>query len=350
MFTFVQTAALPSASTRAACICGARVRAVRAAAPPSVAIRWAPLRACDAAATPPPAEAEDKFVDAVVEDTPIEPGSISTADDTVAEVATTTEMATAAVEVESKDEMDERREKRKRRRRREVTLPLEKMEVGMELEGVVKSVTSYGAFVGDMGTPTDGLLHVSQLAAGFVENVTDVVQVGNKVKVRVTEVNLEKGNFSLSMKPVGGGEQKRSGGSADARRAKWEAFSFDPAVFVDARVTSITDFGGFCQLIDAEGNPSAAVPTDGLVHISELSEGRVNSVAEILSVGQQVKVRVVNVDPKRNRISLSMREPREGGESGDRNVSAGVDASNSKQPVLKTAFELAFERAGIKPQ
>lgn len=252
------------------------------------------------------------------------------------------------------------RDKRKRRRtrKRDVTLPLEDIVVGSELEGVVRSVTDYGAFVGEMGTPTDGLLHVSQLTAGFVENVTDIVNVGDKIKVRVLGVDIEKGNFSLTLKtPEQLSEDKRGprdvsaggkGGGKDSRREeldkKWREFKFEREAFVDAKVTSITDFGAFCQLVDENGEGLASAPTEGLIHISELSVERVNNVSDVVELGQNVKVRVTSTDRKRNRISMSLKPFVEQTE-GRPDVSKDIAEANSNQPTFKTTFELAFERA-----
>lgn len=315
---------------------------------------------------PAPVEEEAPVVESAIEEPVAEAAAEEPAEETTQVVA---EESTPVV-AEDKAPEEGERPKRKRRRQKEVTLPLEKMEVGMELEGVVKTVTNYGAFVGDMGTPTDGLLHVSQLAAGFVQNVTDVVQVGSKVKVRVTEINLEKKNFSLSMKPLnadgspmreGGGSGGAKGDSRKSKTAKWEAFKHDENVFIDARVSTITDFGAFCQLLNEDLSNNDMAPTDGLVHISELSEGRVNAVSDVVEVGQIVKVRIVGVDRKRSRISLSMREvgsegsgSRDNNSRGERGGSSGkeltaeIKASNDAQPTFKTSFELAFERAGLK--
>lgn len=364
-FTFVPALALPSGAPRSAWVCGAR--AVRPAQLPVAArLSFAPRCAAEAPEVAVPEPAAEEVPDVVEIPTevevPAEPEivaeaapEVEVADDAAKEV-----VADAAPEVvagssteaaPTKEAPKGERRKRRRRREVEVTLPFDQMTIGMELEGVVKSITSYGAFVGDMGTPTDGLMHVSQLAAGFVENVTDVVQVGSKVKVRVVDIDAVKGNFSLSMKPLpvpgeeparGGG---RGGGRGEARAAaaaKWSAFKFDPKAFIDAKVTSITDFGGFCQLLDAEGNPLENAPTDGLVHISELSESRVNSVSDVLAVGQAVKVRVSSIDKKRNRISLSMKQwaPDE-----TKTLAEDMAAHQSNQPTFKTSFELAFERA-----
>lgn len=243
------------------------------------------------------------------------------------------------------------------RAKKEVTVKLEDMEVGQEIEGTVKSTTTYGAFVGDMGTPTDGLLHVSQLAAGFVENVTDVVNTGDKIKVRVLSIDLEKGNFSLTMKPPqsaaeaadsaerrsGGGGGTRGGGSASAQ--KWKDFKFDSTKYVQAKVVSVAAFGAFCKLLDADGNEDASVPTDGLIHISEISDEHVTDVSSVLSVGQTVKARVTDTDKKRNRISLSLKEWKAGETE---TLAEDMAASAAAQPEFKTTMELAFERARAK--
>lgn len=269
-----------------------------------------------------------------------------------------TEVGTSVAGEGTASEDQGARKRRRRGRKREVTLPLEELTVGMEIEGTVRTITNYGAFVGDCGTPTDGLLHVSQLSSGFVNNVTDVVQVGQKVKARVLDVDLEKGNFSLTLKPPRGeGEgdgNSQNGQSPGPRgdrppsrkeRAKaLKQFQFDPKVFIDAKVTAVADFGAFCQLLDAEGQPLENCGVDGLIHISELSEDRVESVASVLSEGENIKVRVVGVDAKRNRISLSLKEysesqRKEGGKG------APVKIPDT-QPKLKTSFEIAFERAG----
>lgn len=273
---------------------------------------------------------------------------------------------TEAAATESADDADAERQsfnedkqrRRRRARKREVTLPLEEMTVGMELDGVVKSVMAYGAFVGEMGTPTDGLLHVSQLAAGFVENVTDVVNVGDKLKVRVLSIDVEKKNFSLTMKtaeevensgrPRGnqrGDKQGQGSAKREQLNKKWDEFKFNSEIFVKAKVLSITDFGAFCQLLTDDGLPSETCPTDGLVHISELSTERVKRVSDILSEGQVIKVRVVTTDRKRNRISLSLKDASEDRHDKSATLTEDLAKASEKNPSFKTSFELAYEKA-----
>lgn len=266
----------------------------------------------------------------------------------------------------------DRRRKRRRGPKREVTLPLEQLTIGMELEGSVRGVTDYGAFIGGLGTPTDGLLHVSQLAAGYIEKVSDVCKIGDTVKVRVMAVDLEKKTFSLTMKTEEemnasqrpSQSDRRSGASRrEEQKKKWETFTFDPEVFIDAKVLSITDFGAFCQLLNEDGTNSQTAPTDGLAHISALSTSRVEKVSDVLKVGQVIKVRVVSADPERNRISLTLkpvsgpsdeRQSKSNNSASDSgmgessNVAEDIAAAEASQPVFKTAFQLAFERANYQ--
>ncbi|CDF32429.1 unnamed protein product [Chondrus crispus] len=379
---FVLAAASPRAVlTTRPWLCGTRV-----ATSPCLPTRpYLPARIF--ACTPAPAEeAAAPAEDAPAESAPAEsapaedaPAEVAPAEDAPAETATPQASEEPAAEVvaeapaqpsadgveaaaesagdathraEDADAEDQKKRKRRRSRKKEVTLPLEDIVVGQELEGVVKSVTDYGAFVGDMGTPTDGLLHVSQLAAGFVEKVTDIVNVGDKVTVRVMGVDTVKGNFSLTMKTAQEMEERRSGGGEgrgkgrrEDQKEKWDQFKFDQTEYVDAKVTSVTDFGAFCQFMNADGQPLQSAPTEGLIHISEISQNRVNNVSDVLSVGQNVKVRVLATDRKRNRISMSLKEYSEDADDSRTDFTADMEKAASSQPTFKTSFEMAFEKA-----
>jgi len=230
------------------------------------------------------------------------------------------------------------------RARKEVKYQISDLQVDMELDGVIRSTTKYGAFV-DVGCSTDGLVHVSQLSSSYVENVEDVVKTGDNVKVRIIAVNADKNEFSLSMKPAeeaGKSGSARKPGSDD--RVSWNTFKFDPKTFVAGKVVSVTDYGAF---VDVNG------PTDGMVHISELSESRVESVDSILSVGDEIEVRITDADQGRRRISLSMVEWKPPGEeeakvTASRNqLDEANDAVTSSNP-FKSAFEIALEKATTK--
>eukprot|EP00322_Chrysochromulina_rotalis_P027897 CAMPEP_0115848768 /NCGR_PEP_ID=MMETSP0287-20121206/11098_1 /TAXON_ID=412157 /ORGANISM="Chrysochromulina rotalis, Strain UIO044" /LENGTH=332 /DNA_ID=CAMNT_0003302703 /DNA_START=34 /DNA_END=1032 /DNA_ORIENTATION=+ len=180
--------------------------------------------------------------------------------------------------------------------------PLEQLEVGAEVEGKIKSVMSYGAFV-DIGASTDGLLHVSEISNEFVKDATEKLSVGESITCKVKAVNLEKSQLALTCK-----EPRAGGGAPRARKPKVDLTEFesaDPKEFITGKVNTITDFGAFVTI--KEG-------VDGLVHISQIQDGGVGKVEEVLSVGQEVQVRVTSVDKSKRRIGLSMRAWVEGGD------------------------------------
>jgi small subunit ribosomal protein S1 len=153
---------------------------------------------------------------------------------------------------------------------------------GMELVGKVKSVTDFGAFV-DIGIAQDGLVHISELARRRVKNVAEVVQVGDEVKVWVKKVDKKRGRISLTMvKPT-------------TRRFK----DLKPDIVVDGVVTRIEPYGVFVDI---------GTGRDGLVHVSELTEGYINSPSEVVSIGDKVQVRVLKVDRKARKVDLTMKE------------------------------------------
>lgn len=276
-----------------------------------------------------------------------------------------------------------RRRRRRFQSKEEIKYKLEDLTVGTELEGVVRSVTSYGAFIKNMGTGTDGLLHVSHLSSNYVENVRDIVSEGDKVTVRVLNVDVDKGTISLTMKTreelesAKDGKRNNTRVSASARqeeqKRKWDNFVYDSTEYVNAKVISLTDFGAFCRLINESGEPLESAPTDGLIHISELSIDRVEKVSDVLNVDDIVKVRIISTDPKRNHLSLSLkpvhaspsteetdedtktdrkinkRNERKKSRNIDHDETVDVAAEMKKaevtQPDFRTSFELAFERA-----
>lgn len=151
-------------------------------------------------------------------------------------------------------------------------------------EGVVRSLQDYGAFV-DLGG-VDGLLHVSQLSWQRIKHPSEVLQVGQPIKVKVRKIDRETGKISLAFR--------------DLTENPWSlAPSRYPATSVHkGTVTKIMDFGAFVQL-----EPGV----EGLIHISELSHGRVFRVRDVVEEGQQVEVKVLSIDPENQRISLSMK-------------------------------------------
>eukprot|EP00930_Biecheleria_cincta_P077410 TRINITY_DN646_c0_g3_i1.p1 TRINITY_DN646_c0_g3~~TRINITY_DN646_c0_g3_i1.p1 ORF type:complete len:536 (+),score=127.04 TRINITY_DN646_c0_g3_i1:86-1693(+) len=174
-------------------------------------------------------------------------------------------------------------------------------------KGTVRTLASYGAFVTvtlEDGTEADGMVHISQIRDGFVDNVEDELSAGQEVQVRVQSVDLERNKISLSMKePYGGGAD---GGFRAAREpvdlASFESMPSDK--FITGKVVRCAPFGAFVAVKSDEG-----VEADGLVHITEIRDGFVENVEDELSVDQEVEVRVKSVD--NGKLSLSMKREEE---------------------------------------
>ena len=158
------------------------------------------------------------------------------------------------------------------------------VEVDKQYTGVVKSLTSYGAFV-DIGG-VDGLCHVSELSWNNIKHPSEVVSVGDTIEVYVKSYDPENQKVSLGYKK----EEDNP----------WEKLKNEYPIGseFEAPVVSITKFGAFVRILPG---------IDGLVHISEISNERVNKVSDVLKVGDMVKVKLINVDFDRKRISLSMK-------------------------------------------
>lgn len=200
--------------------------------------------------------------------------------------------------------------------------PLAELEVGSFVDGTVKAVTSYGAFV-DIGASTDALLHVSRLSNSFVSNVEDVVKTGDSVNVRIVSVDVEKGQVAISMLSEddenaakaarGGGRRKerpkRSGADRTSQVETINALAeagFDENKMVEGEVVSTLDFGAFVRFDASQLAESVQGELDGLVHISALTAGRADSVTSVVSVGDKVQIRVKGLDTAGNKVSLSM--------------------------------------------
>ena len=158
------------------------------------------------------------------------------------------------------------------------------VEVGQTYTGVVKSLTSYGAFV-DVGG-VDGLCHISELSWNRIKHPSEVVSVGDTIEVYVKDLDRENKKVSLGYKK--------------AEDNPWEKLRNEypiGSVFT-APVVSITKFGAFVRILPG---------VDGLVHISEISNERVEKVGDVLKVGDEVNVKLLDVDFDKKRISLSMK-------------------------------------------
>jgi predicted RNA-binding protein with RPS1 domain len=162
---------------------------------------------------------------------------------------------------------------------------LETLDVGTLLDGIVRSVRDFGAFV-DIGNGVEGLVHVSQLSWDRVANPADVLQPGQKVRVVVKKVDRQTGKIALSAR--------------DMVESPWKqaAEKYHVGATVRGRVSRIAQFGGFVKL-----EPGV----EGLVHVSELAHRHVRSVGDVLREGEEVECRVLACDPDEQRISLSIK-------------------------------------------
>ena len=158
------------------------------------------------------------------------------------------------------------------------------IEEGKHYEGTVKSLTSYGAFV-DIGG-VDGMVHVSELSWSRIKNPAEVVSVGDKVNVYVISFDAEKKKISLGMK--------------DRNEDPWEKFTstYEVGSVASVRVVKLMTFGAFAEIIDG---------VDGLIHISQIADHRIEKPGDELEEGQIVDVKITDIDYDRKKVSLSIR-------------------------------------------
>jgi (E)-4-hydroxy-3-methyl-but-2-enyl pyrophosphate reductase len=162
---------------------------------------------------------------------------------------------------------------------------LSELAEGQTRKGIVKRLTNFGAFV-DLGG-IDGLLHVSELGWGRVNHPSDVVQEGDEVEVYVLNVDPEKEKVSLSLKEL----------LPDPWQETVKKYKVNS--IVTGKIVRIVSFGAFVEL-----EPGL----DGLVHISKISKQRIEKVSDVLKVGQEIKVKIMEIDPDKKRFSLSIKD------------------------------------------
>jgi len=158
------------------------------------------------------------------------------------------------------------------------------IENGKKYHGTVKSLTSYGAFV-DIGG-VDGMVHVSELSWNHIKTPSEVVKVGDEIDVYVISFDPEKRKISLGYKT--------------AEMNPWNQFmtNYQIGDVVDAKVVKLMTFGAFAEILPG---------VDGLIHISQIADRRIGKPEDVLSEGQDVKVKITDVDAENKRISLSIR-------------------------------------------
>lgn len=198
------------------------------------------------------------------------------------------------------------------------------LEEGQKLTGTVKSLTSYGAFV-DIGG-MDGMIHISELSWNRIKHPSEIVNVGDVVEVTIKKLDEENKKISLGFKKI--------------EDNPWEILKRDYPVgtVCKAKIVSIASFGAFANIIPG---------IDGLIHISQISWQRVKTPADVLSVGDEVEVKIIDIDFDKKRVSLSMKElidkPEETisilADSDDTDEEPAEDETADETPAQETAPE-----------
>ncbi|MCA1781268.1 MAG: 30S ribosomal protein S1 [Dermatophilaceae bacterium] len=162
---------------------------------------------------------------------------------------------------------------------------LRELQKGQVRSGVVSSIVNFGAFV-DLGG-VDGLVHVSELSWKHIDHPSEVVEVGTEVTVEVLDVDMDRERVSLSLKAT--------------QEDPWQHFARTHAIgqVVPGKVTKLVPFGSFVRVEDG---------IEGLVHISELAERHVELPEQVVTVGSDIFVKVIDIDLDRRRISLSLKQ------------------------------------------
>ncbi len=158
------------------------------------------------------------------------------------------------------------------------------IEEGAEFEGTVKSLATYGAFV-DLGA-VDGLVHITELSWKRIKHPSEVVSVGDKIKVFVKSVDKENGKISL--------------GHKTDDQNPWNIFKsqYNEGDVAEVKVVGVTTFGAFAQIVPG---------VDGLIHISQIADKKIDSVANVLKVGDVIEAKIVGIDEENHKVSLSSR-------------------------------------------
>ena len=171
-------------------------------------------------------------------------------------------------------------------RRQQKEQLLESLKEGDVYDGVISSIADFGAFV-DLGG-ADGLIHLSELSWNRVSHPSEVVAVGEKVKVQILSVDLERRRIGLSLRRL--------------QPQPWDLVDdmYEVGQIVTGRITKLVNFGAFARLDDSG--------VEGLIHISELSNQRVNHPKEVVAEGEEHQLRIIRIDTDKQRMGLSLKQ------------------------------------------
>jgi small subunit ribosomal protein S1 len=184
------------------------------------------------------------------------------------------------------------------------------------MEGTVSRVTGFGAFV-DLGG-VEGLVHISQLSWKRIKNPSEVVSEGDHVKVSVIDADREKNRISLSMKR----EEDNPWNDVD------EKYKVNDVV--QGTVTKVINIGAFVEIEDG---------LEGFVHISEISQDHIAKPSDVLNVGDVVKVKILNINAKANRMSLSIKDASDNSKGNFKGYSDNSDSGVTLGDLFKDKFK-----------
>ena len=215
---------------------------------------------------------------------------------------------------------EERREVRQR--------ILDTLDTGMVVDGVISNIVDFGAFVDLDGI--DGLIHISELSWSNVTHPSEVLEIGQKVKVKVLDIDRERQRISLGLKQT--------------QTDPWQQVleSYQEGDVVEGKVTKVVTFGAFVEILPG---------VEGLVHISELAQHHVENPREVVSQGDTVNVRILEVDAERRRLSLSLKrvedgmpvQPKPGDEAAPPSIDLSEDVFSEETAAPEATVEIDSE-------
>jgi small subunit ribosomal protein S1 len=179
---------------------------------------------------------------------------------------------------------------------------------GMKLTGKVTNVTDFGAFV-DIGVGRDGLVHISEMRGQGGDQGSGTMDVGDEVTVWIKDLDRKRNRISLTMREP----------------AQRTLKDLKPGMVFEGKVTRLAPYGAFVDI---------GLRRDGMVHVTEMAQGYVRDPADILTVGDEVQVKVLEIDRKKRRIALSMKD-----------LAVESETEEKEEEALPTPMELAFRQA-----
>ncbi|HUZ85158.1 MAG TPA: 30S ribosomal protein S1 [Gaiellales bacterium] len=212
-------------------------------------------------------------------------------------------------------------EEERREQRQQI---LDRLAPGAEVVGVISNIVDFGAFVDLDGI--DGLIHISELSWSHVNHPSELLEIGQKVNVRVLDVDRDRQRISLGLKQT----------QTDPwQRVVDECRQGD---VVTGRITKVVTFGAFAEIVPG---------VEGLIHISELADHHVENPREVVAQGQDVIVKIIEIDADRRRVSLSLRRIESGEQA--RTITLDGVASRPAEPELRLSEEVFADAPGPEP-